>query len=145
MIVPDVNLLLCAHVNGFAAHDQARRWWEGALSGTERVGLAPVVVTGFVRLITSPRVLDTPLGVGAATGIVRSWLDRTQVEVLHSNKNHVQVTLQLLDDVGAAGNLTTDALIAAHALEVGARVATNDTDFARFEGVQVVNPLKSPA
>lgn len=52
------------------------------------------------------------------------------------------VDLGLLDEVGSAGNLTTDAQIAASALEHDAVVASNDADFARFPGVRWTNPLR---
>ncbi len=39
-------------------------------------------------------------------------------------------------------HLTTDAKIAAHALEFDAVVVTRDTDFGRFPGVRVFDPLR---
>jgi predicted nucleic acid-binding protein len=43
--------------------------------------------------------------------------------------------------VGTAGNLTTDAQIAALAIEHRGVVYSNDSDFSRFADVKVVNPL----
>jgi predicted nucleic acid-binding protein len=50
--------------------------------------------------------------------------------------------MELLEDAGVGGSLSTDALIAAHALEQRASVWSNDADFKRFPGVKVHNPLK---
>ncbi|HNI35776.1 MAG TPA: PIN domain-containing protein [Microthrixaceae bacterium] len=44
--------------------------------------------------------------------------------------------------IGAAANLTTDAQIAALALEHGATVASSDTDFHRFPRLSFVIPLE---
>lgn len=48
---------------------------------------------------------------------------------------------RLLESTGVGANLTTDAHIAALAFEHGFTVASNDADFARFEGVRLTNPL----
>ena len=48
MIVPDTNLVLYAHVDGFAEHEAAREWWEGLMNGRTEVGI------GAVYTITSP-------------------------------------------------------------------------------------------
>jgi toxin-antitoxin system PIN domain toxin len=141
VIVPDVNVLLYAHVDGFDQHDAAREWWGAALSGRETIGLAPVVISGFVRLVTSSRVLVSPMTTSAAVSVVESWLDHPMTDVLVSDERHLRATLALLVRAGAAGNLTTDALIAAHALQRSASVASNDTDFGRFEGLVVDNPV----
>ncbi len=73
MIVPDLNLLIYAHSDGAPHHDAARRWWEGLLNGVERVGVPWVVSTGFVRLMTHPRVLARPARPAEAVDYVREW------------------------------------------------------------------------
>jgi predicted nucleic acid-binding protein len=49
--------------------------------------------------------------------------------------------VSLLLATGASGNLTTDAQIAAIAIENRATVFSNDSDFRRFPGLELVNPL----
>ena len=141
MIVPDLNLLLYAVFDGFAEHPRARRWWEEALSGREPVGLAGLVLFGFLRLATSRRVFVRPLSLAQAVAHVETWLSRPCVEYLPDSARQFQVALDLLRKVGATGNLTTDAQIAAHALVVRGTVYSHDTDFARFAGVQRLDPL----
>lgn len=141
MILPDVNLLLYASFSTFPLHDRARAWWEGALNGELPVGLAGPVIFGFVRISTHRRVFDVPLAVEDAAARVEEWLSRSQVVFLPDSARHLQISLDLLRRAGAAGNLTTDAQIAAHALVSHATVYSNDTDFGRFEGVRYVNPL----
>src|SRR5690606_32700997 len=48
VIVPDVNLLLYAEIDAFEQHAAARRWWEDALAGELQIGLASVVLFGFL-------------------------------------------------------------------------------------------------
>ncbi len=143
MIIPDLNLLLYAYDSTSPHHETARDWWVACLNGLEPVGLPRVIVFGFVRLATSARVFSSPLTVKEARQVIGSWLERPNVEELDGGRHHVAHTLDLLVDIRAGGNLVTDAQIAAIALEHGATVFTNDTDFARFPGVQVENPLST--
>jgi toxin-antitoxin system PIN domain toxin len=141
MILPDINLLLYAYDTASQFQPKAARWWQTVLSGTEPVGLAPVVVFGFVRIGTSSRVFRHPLTLEEASGHVRSWLAQPQVQTLAPGPNHVADTLKLLQALGTAGNMVTDAQIAAIALEYDSVLHTADTDFLRFPGLRWVNPL----
>ena len=141
MIVPDVNVLVHAYNTGAAHHIRARAWWEDALSAPEPVGLAWVVALGFVRLSTNAHVFYAPLTVDAAVAHVEEWLGQPQVLLLHPGDRHASLLFELLRRVGSGGNLTTDAHIAALAIEHRAEVQTTDADFARFPGLRYRNPL----
>jgi len=141
MIVPDINLVLYAEIASFPEHAAARPWWESALGGAEEVGLAPPTVFGFVRIATSPRVLDPPLGVEEAIDRVTGWLEQPNARVLVPGPRHLEIAFRLLRGLGTAGNLTTDAQFAAFAIESNATLYSNDSDFARFEGLRCKNPL----
>lgn len=141
MIVPDVNLLLYAEVAAFAEHAAARRWWEQLLSGQRQVGLAPASAFGFLRIATNRRVFGRPMAVADAIDRVQGWLDRPNVSLLVPGTEHLAIAFRLLRQLGAAGNLTTDVQLAAHAIEHQGEVHSNDGDFGRFEGLRWVNPL----
>lgn len=141
MIVPDVNLVLYAEIATFPEHAAARLWWEKTLSGSEEVGLAPPVVFGFIRIATNARVFDPPLAVDEAIDRVERWLAQPHARVLVPGPRHVEIAFRLLRDVGAAGNLTTDAQLAAFAIENNATLYSNDADFARLAGLRFTNPL----
>lgn len=141
MIIPDLNLLLYAVFDGFPDHGRARAWWEGVLSGREPIGLVGPVLFGFLRLATSRRVFVHPMTLGQAVAQVEAWLSRANVEYLPDNGRQFQIALDLIREVGATGNLTTDAQIAAHSLVVRGTVYSHDTDFARFSRVSRVDPL----
>jgi hypothetical protein len=150
MIVPDVNLLIYAYDTTSPFHAAATAWWRNCLSGDEPVGLAPVVLFGFVRISTHPRVFLHPLTAAESAAIVRSWLEQPVARVLEPSPGHVLEALNLLEMVGTAGNLVTDAQIAALALEHDAILHTADADFLRFPGLRWTNPLtvrsgKSPS
>ncbi len=142
MIIPDVNLLVYAYNSDAPHHPAAKRWWERSLSGEELVGLPWVVLHGYLRLMTHPRVLERPLGPAEALGHVRQWLEVPLCRIIEPGGEHLAILERLLDEVGAAASLTTDAVLAALAIEYQAELNTNDADFVRFSGLRHRNPLR---
>jgi toxin-antitoxin system PIN domain toxin len=141
MIVPDLNILLHAHNTDAAEHASAKKWWTGVLTGPTSVGLAWVVILGFLRITTRRTVFARPLAVAEATGIVREWLAMPAVEIITPGEEHADILLALIDAAGTAGNLTTDAHLAALAIEYRAQIASTDYDFARFPKLRWFNPI----
>ena len=72
---------------------------------------------------------------------MRSWTAQPVVSRLGVDASHVEAVLKSLEGLGTAGNLVTDAQIAAVAIEHGAVVHTTDTDFVRFTGLRWFNPI----
>ena len=142
MMLPDVNLLIHAYNADSPLHSKARAWWETTLSRPDPVGLSWVTMMGFVRITTHPRVLANPLPVAGACERVESWLAQPQVMVLHPGERHAGLFFGFLRGLGSAGNLTTDAHLAALALEHQAVLQSTDADFARFTGLRWRNPLQ---
>jgi len=143
MIIPDINLLIYAYDTDSRYHAKAASWWQACLSGTEQVGLSPVVLFGFVRIGTSPRVFRHPMGVAEAAGHVRSWLKQPVAQLLDTGHDHVEDVLKLLENLGTAGNLVTDGQLAALAIDYNATIHTSDADFIRFKGLKWFNPIHS--
>ena len=141
MILPDVNLLLYAHLDASPQHAKARRWWEEQLNGRREIGIAAPALFGFVRIATNPRVFERPLGVDRALAAVGEWLARPHVHFVQPGPRHLEIAFRLLRDVGTGANLTTDAQLAALAIEYRAELCSNDADFGRFSGLRWVNPL----
>ena len=141
MIIPDLNLLVYAYNDGAPFHDSARRWWEGLVNGVERIGIPWVVSTGFVRLMTHPKVLEHPLGPDEAVEFVGEWFRFPRVTPVNPGAEHLAHFRRSLNAAGVGANLVTDAHIAALAMEYQAEVHSNDTDFSRFPGLRWSNPL----
>jgi hypothetical protein len=68
-------------------------------------------------------------------------LDLPNVDIVEPGPRHAEILFRLLRQVGVAGNLTTDAHLAALAIEHQAQLASTDHDFARFPGLRWFNPL----
>lgn len=142
MIVVDVNLLLYAVITGFPQHPAAHAWWTDTLNSDREVGLSSPALFGFLRIVTNPRVLTPPLPVDDAIRYVADWLALPNVRFLTPGPRHLDITFDLLRQVGTAGNLATDVQLAAFALENEAELCSNDADFGRFAGLHWFNPLK---
>jgi hypothetical protein len=142
MILVDVNLLVYAHDESSKLHPQARLWWETQLNGSQLIGLSWVGVLGFIRLLTNPRIFENPFSPPEILEIVRTWLEQPHVKIIHPSEQHFSRLAKLIEQVGTAGNLTTDAHLAALAIERGLILHTTDADFSRFPGLKWKNPLK---
>jgi toxin-antitoxin system PIN domain toxin len=139
--LPDLNLLLYAIDEEAPRHEPARGWLEETLSGTEEVGFAWVVLLGFLRISTNPAIFERPLGVDDALDYVDEWLALPVAAIVHPTERHAGRLRDLLGPLGTAANLTSDAHLAALAIEHGAELCSCDTDFARFAGLRWHNPL----
>ncbi|MEI6386320.1 MAG: TA system VapC family ribonuclease toxin [Spirochaetota bacterium] len=141
MILPDLNLLVYAYNTASPWHERARLWWEDSLNGAEIVGLAPVVALGFVRLMSNPRVLVRPVRAAILLDVVAEWLDTGRVKYVAPGMRHVRIMRGLFEASAAGSTMTTDIHLAALAIEQGATIASNDTDFRRLAGFTLLNPL----
>jgi toxin-antitoxin system PIN domain toxin len=142
--IVDLNLLLYAINADSANHARAKNWLEGVLSGNEPVGLPWAVLLGFLRLTTNPRILSRPLTSSQAMEMIDGWLALPCVRILSPRDEHWRVLRSLLDATGTAGNLTTDAHLAALAIENGCELCSTDSDFRRFPKLRWTNPLALP-
>ena len=140
MILPDVNLLVYAVDRDSRYHASARQWLDQLVAGTESIGLAWNVVLGFVR-ITTGGILSSSLTADQAFEVLAIWLALPRVRLIEPGPGHFDLLRSLLRDAGTAGNLTSDAHLAAIAIEHNAEVCSVDVDFKRFAGVRWRNPL----
>ena len=94
-----------------------------------------------LRISTNPRVLPSPLSFEQAAGLVDEWLQQPVSRLVHPTDRHWIVLKDLLEPFGTAGNLTSDAHLAALAIEHGAVLCSTDRDFGRFPRARWKNPL----
>ena len=140
MKLPDVNVLLYALDETSTRHAGAKTWLDETLSGSEEVGFAWVVLLAVLRLTTKPSVFARPLRASEAFDIIDDWLAQPCALVLQPTVRHLALMRGFLTAAGTAGNMTTDAHLAALSVEYGATICSYDADFARFPGVQLSNP-----
>ena len=105
------------------------------------IGLAWVVALGFIRVTTNRQILVNPLSAKTACAHVQAWLAQPYVSIVHPGDRHAGILFGLFDRLGTAGNLTTDAHLAALAIEHQAELHSTDSDFSRFAGLRWTNPV----
>lgn len=141
MKIPDVNLLVYARNEAASQHRAARGWIEEVLSGTESVGFPWLALLGFIRISTHPKIFSQPLTPKQALALVDLWLAQPCATIIQPTPRHASVLRDLIGHLGTAGNLTTDAHLAALAIEHGAQLCSADVDFSRFPSLNWHNPL----
>ena len=140
MILPDANTLLYAVNSSSDQHAAALRALRHGFDDPRGVAFAWTTLLAFLRLATRRGIFPRPLPIEDALRVIEHWLGHPQAQVIHPGERHVEILGRLLKSAGTAGNLTTDAHLAALAIEHGATVLSFDRDFARFEDVRWTLP-----
>lgn len=142
MKIVDLNILLYAVNRDADHHETVHAWWEHALRGEEPIALAWVVLLGFLRMSTHPRIFPNPLNPAQAIERVDAWLAHPNTRTIVETEEHWPILKGLLEEAGTAGNLTTDTHLASLAISSGATLASCDADFGRFPQLRWENPLQ---
>ena len=103
--------------------------------------MSDLVLSGFVRVTTHPRVFREPTPLESALSFAAEVRDRSNCVVVSPGERHWEIFSRLCREAGAKGNLVRDAYLAALAQEWGCEWITTDRDFARFPGLRWRHPL----
>ncbi|MBW1946745.1 MAG: hypothetical protein C4B57_09835 [Deltaproteobacteria bacterium] len=141
MKVVDINLLIYAINKDTPHHLKAKKWLEASLSSDEPFGFAWTVILGFLRITTNSRIMPTPLSSEIALEIIDEWIRQPPSRIIVATERHWSILKELLMPLGTAANLTSDAHLAALAIEHGARLFSTDNDFSRFAMLRWTNPI----
>ena len=141
MILVDANLLIYAHVTVFQQHQRARNWLDAQLNGNSPVGLPWHTLLAFLRVVTNPRIFQTPENMTNAWKQVEDWLDCELAWIPEPTERHRPVIASLLTGSRIQANLVPDAHLASLAIEHGLILCSSDGDFGRFPNLRWQNPL----
>lgn len=139
MKIPDLNVLIYAINTESPQHLQARKWFEQAAGAHQVIAYPWAVLLGFLRITTRRGILEQPLTLETSLGIVDSLLAAPNARTLDPTTRHMGIVGRLLLGAGTADNLTTDAHLAALAIEHNAELISFDADFQRFAGLNFVH------
>lgn len=141
MILPDVNILVYAHRHDMPDHQAYRDWLETQVNSDAAYGLSDLVLSGFMRVVTHPRVFRAPTSLAEAMVFADQLRDQPNRIAVAPGDRHWEIFTGLSTKGGAKGNLIPDAYLAALAIEHGCEWVTADRDFARFPGLMWRHPL----
>ncbi|WP_420444911.1 type II toxin-antitoxin system VapC family toxin [Candidatus Poriferisodalis sp.] len=143
MLLPDVNVLVYAHFpDSVPDHSEYARWLTRMANGPEPFALSVLVLTGFVRIATNPRVFSPPSTLDLSFAFVASLAERPNARVVGPGPDHLAIVERLCREASATGKLVADAAHAAVAIEHGCTMVSTDADFARFQGLRWQHPLQ---
>lgn len=143
VILPDVNVLVYAYREDAPNHRPYRAWLEGVVSGDAAYGMSDLVLQGFLRVVTHPRVFAVPSPIDHALEFAGAVRDHPSCISLGPGARHWEIFSRLCREAGAKGNLVPDAYLAALAIESGSEWITTDRDYSRFPGLRWRHPLQA--
>lgn len=141
MIACDVNIFVSAYNRQDPRHQEYSAWLQEALNGPQPVGVPSLALSGFLRIMTSSRILRDPLLPDVAADIADEVMRADQAVRLDPGPRHWGIFTDLCRKVDAKGNVVPDAYLAAIAIEHGCEWITADRGFARYPGLRWRHPL----
>ncbi len=143
MLLPDVNVLMYAHVeDSISDHVDYAAWITRLATGPEPFALSVLVLSGFIRVVTNPRVFDPPSTLDQSFAFVSALVERPAARIVGPGPDHLDILERLCRESGATGKLIADAQHAAVAIEHGCTMVSTDSDFNRFPGLRWQHPLR---
>jgi toxin-antitoxin system PIN domain toxin len=102
------------------------------------------VLYEFMRVVTHPRACRKPVPTDKALEFVHSIVASRSLTVLTNTERHESILAHTLQEVpGLRGNLMHDLHTVVIMREHGIRrIVTRDSDFHRFDFLEVIDPLK---
>lgn len=140
-----MNVLVYAFRRDSISHDEYRSWLLGQVAGPSAYGLSDLVLSGFLRVVTNPRVFRAPSSLEEALTFADRLYGRPNAIHVSPGTRHWAIFTDLCIRAGARGNLVADAYLAALAIESGSEWVTTDRDYSRFPGLRWRHPLEAPS
>lgn len=128
-----------ADTEGSAAY---RDWLEEAGNSPESLGISELILSGFMRIVTHPRIFAEPTPLATARAQAESLIRAPAAVRLRPGPSHWEIFSELCAESGAKGNHIADAYHAALAIESRATFFTTDGDYARFKNLRYAHPLR---
>lgn len=135
MILCDVNVLLHAMIAASPHHDLCRAELEGARRGREPLAYSDIVLAAVVRIGTNPKVWAPTPTLGDVFRFVNALRSSPSAVRVEPGERHWRIFEDLVLAAGVRGPDTTDAYLAALAMEHGCTWWSTDGGFARFPGL----------
>lgn len=137
----DVNILVQAHREDADQHLAVNSWLESVLREAGGLAVSELVLSGFLRVVTHPKVFKRPTPLGDALAFVSDFRERDSVIIARPGSRNWEVFEELVRKADARGNRIPDAYHAALAVEQGFEWVTLDRGFGRYPNLRWRHPL----
>jgi uncharacterized protein len=142
MLLTDVNVLIYAFRADAIDHSRYKAWLEGVLDGDEPYYVSELVLSGFLRVVTHPRIFKPPSELSVALDFLSSLRNQPNCTIISPSPRHWDIFTSLCTSTRADGEIIPDAYFAALAIDSGSEWITTDRDFRRFPGLRWRHPLR---
>ena len=142
MLLIDVNVLVYAHRAELPEHAAFHRWLDDCVSSDQAFGVSELVLSGFLRIVTFPKIFAIPTPLDEVLRAVAKLRAQPNCVRVAPGERHWEIFVRLCQQTGAKGNLIPDAYLAALAIETGSEWITTDRDYSRFPGLRWRHPLQ---
>lgn len=116
-------------------------WLEELVNSDQTYGLSDLVLSGFLRIVTHPKVFNPPSTMDKALAFVQQLREQPNFTMINSGPRHWDIFFRLCKTTDIKGNLVPDAFFAALAIESGSEWVTADRDYHRFPGLRIRHPF----
>lgn len=140
MLLFDVNVLVYAHREDTLKHKVCRSLVESTANGVHAFGFSELIASGFLRVVTHPRVFNPPSPLKTAMTFLEDLRQQPNAVLVDPGPRHWSIFTELCRKSDARGNLIPDAYLAALAIESGYTFVTTDRDYSRFSGLDWMFP-----
>ena len=141
MLLIDVNVLVYAFRESTPEHKPYARWLEDCINSDQPFGMSDLVLSGFLRIATHPKIFDPPSPLEAALRFAEALRSQPNCVTIAPGPRHWDIFTRLCRTAKTKGNLVSDAYLAALAIESGSEWITADRDYSRFPGLRWRHPL----
>lgn len=117
-------------------HTLHRDWLAGVTSSESAFGLSDNVLSGFLRIVTHPRIFKPPTPMENALLFVAALRSQPNCILIAPGTRHWPIFTTLCQANDIRGNLVPGAYLAALAIESGSEFISTDRDFSRFAGLR---------
>lgn len=142
MRLVDVNVLVYAFRSDAPEHARYAAWLDDVVNSDEAYAVSDLILSGFLRVVTHPRVFTPPTPVPAGLAFAEAFRSQPAAVPIQPGARHWEIFTRLCREVSARGNLIADACLAALAIESGSEFITTDRDYARFPGLRWRHPFQ---
>lgn len=140
MLLCDVNVFVYAHREDSPNHSACLQWLEALINSDETFAVSELVLSGFLRIVTHPKVFNPPSTLENALAFVDAIRQQPNCVVVRAGERHWDIFQKLCQTANAKGNLIPDAYHAALAIESGCEWITTDRGFSRYPGLRWRTP-----
>lgn len=136
-----MNVLVYAHNVGDPRQPEFHAWLTDVLDGPEPFGISSVVLSSFVRIVTHPKIMSSPMPPALALDAANRIRSAPTAVEFEPGGRHWSIFAELCRKIEAKGNTVPDTYLAALAIEHRCEWNTTDRGFARFPGLRWRHPL----